>query len=864
MRSPLELLRGQYEHALLTTYSFNLRFFEEWVLRSLWAAEVRNVVVFVDRSQLGAALLDRAPTLAGRAYHLVSGSSAKHAFHPKLLLVSGREGARLCVSSANLTADGQLRNAESAIAFDANLAGHRRPILEAGDLFRRLSAEAPPHTASAIQAALAALPEEDAEDSPYRLLHNLDRPLLDSFPPSGRIRAIAPFVDADGTAARSLHERGELTVIVDGEEIAAAPEFFAAAWNVEARRFEARLHGKAYEVTSPEGRWVLVGSPNLSRAALVQPASAGNLEVAVAVADAEELALPPSQPWEGGAAIADAAAARLAVAPTAADPAAPASFDAWEEGARIIVYGIPEGAAVERWSAGRWQPFGTVTDGAVLNPDPSLRPARLRAVSEDGRVAFAVVSQPAALKARLHARVGGRQTEAVERLPLDVETVRILEEALAQLYALSELAGEVPAGGRRPPPRDPNAPGAAEELSSEWMPRSPEEEPRVPPVYAKGWEGEPDALLALVSRVLRLDAAEQSGGEIDVEREGLEIEELEGVTGSGEVGVAAEEEPPIRVEAEELERYRRAFRRLFQRGEDFLASSLDPTLAGWAFTYLLRLVEDLGSHSVEVNGQMESLMPRDDLRAISLDVLERYLGRGEADPLCLATARAHLAVAIRDRARYSSRDGERLEVLAYRWATELVSVPVDLPAPAPATIGMDALTAISRLEDYARRSQWEGVVGQAEGVLEDVRLDPEPWPVIVGSVSGLDRTRSPAWSLLGFAAPVGYATPDPFGLVVENEGPGSISVQVLICVPADKEIIEAWRRRTDEVWVERRYGAPTVGTVRRLEGQPTSLSVTMASTERGEILAGCGELSELVTRLGLDRATGAPLDAGRG
>jgi hypothetical protein len=276
-------------------------------------------------------------------------------------------------------------------------------------------------------------------------------------------------------------------------------------------------------------------------------------------------------------------------------------------------------------------------------------------------------------------------------------------------------------------------------------------------------------------------------------------------------------------------------------------------LAGWAFTYLLRLVEDLGSHSVEVDGQKENLMPREGLRAISLDVLERYLDRGEVDPLCLATARAHLAVAIRDRVRYSRRDVERLEALAYKWAAELVSVPVDLPAPTPATIGMDIPMAISRLEDYAHRAQWDGVVGEAMDALDGVRLEREPWPVIIGSVFGLDRSRSPAWSLLGFAAPVGYATSDPFGVVVENDEAGPVAVQVLICVPARKEIIEVWRRRADGAWVERRYGAPTEGTVRRLEG-PMGLSVTMAATELGESFDGSDEFVELAMRLGLSHA----------
>lgn len=107
-------------------------------------------------------------------------------------------------------------------------------------------------------------------------------------------------------------------------------------------------------------------------------------------------------------------------------------------------------------------------------------------------------------------------------------------------------------------------------------------------------------------------------------------------------------------------------------------------------------------------------MPRDDLRAITLDVLERYLKRNERDLLSLATARAHLAATVRERARYSRRDVERLDGLAYAWAAELVSVPADLPAPSKESLGLDITVAIALLEDYADRSRWDGVLEEAK------------------------------------------------------------------------------------------------------------------------------------------------------
>jgi hypothetical protein len=828
VRSPLEILGGRFEHALLTTYSFNLRFFEEWVLRALWASEVRNVVVFVDRHELGHALNDRAPSAAGRAYHVVAAAASKAAFHPKLVLVTGSNGARLCVSSANLTPDGQLRNAESAIAFDSSLSGHRRPIHDAGDVFRRLAANAPAHTAAAIQAALAALPDNDNDNdnSPYRLVHNLDRPLIDNFPATGATRAIAPYVDADGAAASALHQRGELTVIVDGSNVAASAGFFAGPWTIEPRTFDARLHGKGYEIRTDEGRWAMVGSPNLSAPALLQPASSGNLEIAVAVTIEQPLALPESTPFENADRLPELAAARLHATHehVQARQATGRAFDAWEEERRIVVSGIPDGARLQRWKDERWHLLGTVADGAVFVADPDLRPTRIRAVLTDGRIAYAVVALPARLRARMKAPTSGRQTHAAERLPLDVETVRVLEDALSQLYALQELAGEAPKINRAPTPAPRPGTDQTEGLHT-WMPRSAEEEPRVPPLYTKNWKGEPDALLALISRVLRIDRDDEGAGEDEVGREHVDLEDLENITSSAQVEVkptADENAPRPAVDPKELNRYRQAFQRLFFRGQQFVAQARDPTLAGWAFTYLLRLVEDLGSHFVEMQGMKEPLMQRDPLLTTSLDLLETYLNRGERDLLCLATARVHLAAAVRQRARFTPRDRERLDRLCFTWASDLVAVPGDLPAPAPDALNLDVASAIAWLEDYAERSSWNAIEDEAEARLDPGWLERHPWPVIIGRTSFSDRVHSPAWALLAFAAPAGFEAKTPFGVVLHNGAPDSrVSTHAVVCDPHGQLIVEAWERAGDGLWHERRYGPVSRRTVERVSNPST-------------------------------------------
>jgi hypothetical protein len=806
MRSPLEVLDGRFRHVLLTTFSFNLRFFERWVLHALWASEARNVVVFVDREQLGRALEDRAPAAAGKSYHLIGSDRAASAFHPKLLLAVGEDHARLCVSSANLTADGQMRNVEIAMAFDSHLDGHRRPIHDAGELFRRLAIDAPAHTAAAIQKALAALPDPGEETSPFRLVHNLDRPLIDEFPPAGRAVAISPFVDASGEAAARLHALGGLTVHVDGDHIAAPASFFAGPWTVRPAHFEAgRLHGKAYDVDTGDGRWILVGSPNLSAAGLLHAAPSGNAEVAVALRVDAPLELPPSAPWDGDR-LDTRAEARLRAkgAEEAATPAT--SFEAWEDEVLIRVSGVPDGTAVERWAEERWQPLGTVADQAVAVSDPEIRPARLRAVLANGRTAYAVVAQPSRLRATVRARTSGRQTEAAERLPLDVATVRVLEQALGDLYALSELAGERP----RPGPPQPGAGGDAEPNAPagglvDWMPRNPDDEPRIPPLYTDAWAGEPDALLALIGRVLRLDR-DEGAGEAVVGREDIDLDELESITSEQELEPDDPEPEPVRTTRPELDRYRRAFLRLFERGKRFVGETGDATLAAWAFTYLLRLVEELGTHHVEVEDVEEPLLPLVDRLRVALRLLELYLGREEGDPLCLHSARFHLALCRRERRRFSRLERERIERLAFRWAGDLVAAPRDLPGPPDDALGLDALSANAWLEPYAERSDWDTIEREVRRQLAGAAVVLDPFPSVVGSAAFATRTDSPAWWLIAFAAPAGQATPDPFAVIVRNADASShVVVHALACAPERGLLVEAVLRRRDRRWLTYSY-----------------------------------------------------------
>src|SRR5262249_45903595 len=158
---------------------------------------------------------------------------------------------------------------------------------------------------------------------------------------------------------------------------------------------------------------------------------------------------------------------------------------------------------------------------------------------------------------------------------------------------------------------------------------------------------------------------------------------------------------------------------------------------------------------------------------------------------------------ILERQRYSPRQVERLDALGYTWAVELMEVPTGLPAPSKEAMGLDTADALAWLDEYADRSEWDGVEEEASERLETVRMEQSPWPMVVGEAGFKNRMASPAWALLAFAAPVGYATLGPFGIALRNTSASPIAAHVLVCAPDSGIVAEAFQRANDHVWLER-------------------------------------------------------------
>jgi hypothetical protein len=100
-----ELRRGGYEASLIATFNAYLPFYEEVVLRRLQNAGVRNNVLLMDARQYGISIETHPPRLAGRHYTLLP-VRVGAAFHPKVILLVGKQKAAVLVGSHNVTLAG--------------------------------------------------------------------------------------------------------------------------------------------------------------------------------------------------------------------------------------------------------------------------------------------------------------------------------------------------------------------------------------------------------------------------------------------------------------------------------------------------------------------------------------------------------------------------------------------------------------------------------------------------------------------------------------------------------------------------------------------------------------------------------------
>lgn len=312
-----------YSEALFTTFNVDLGYFEGHVLGPVRAAGAA-VTVIADASQYEPDPL--AVHSAGRTY-IVSVADLPTAFHPKVSVLVGEDRLLIAVGSGNLTTGGWLGNDETLFVASGTRATGIPAI--AGGVANWLGDLEGLHISTAGRAGIARtrkgiehlVSTSDVVETGHRLVTTSLGPILDQLPP-GPIDELflhAPFHDRSGDALGALLRRyrpRRVSIAVQSGRTIIDPAALLAAANAQDIDITwhdagvAYRHGKLVEAQTRGDRWVLIGSANLTGAALLRPlGSGGNCEVGVVANVARSL-----YPGEGNP-LADVKALKIKAAP---------------------------------------------------------------------------------------------------------------------------------------------------------------------------------------------------------------------------------------------------------------------------------------------------------------------------------------------------------------------------------------------------------------------------------------------------------------------------------------------------------------------------------------------------------------------
>ncbi|MBI5397707.1 MAG: hypothetical protein HZA91_20610 [Verrucomicrobia bacterium] len=309
------LKKHAFQHALIATYNFGSRFFEDYALETFKALQDNgNVTVLLDGGEYDDLLhaaaehADSFPKQANLRY-LLHPIRVPGVFHPKVFLFAGKKRGLLLIGSANFTQDGLGSNAELVSAFDYEEGKNEAALplfVSALRFFEQVAERWPSEPFESNLRTLTAevpwlskgLPDAPAAELPM-LLSNLERPLWDQLVerlPGRRateISVLSRFFDAKpslvetvasitGTKQLTLYTQNGITTLT--EAWLAHPLFVCGDLRIRLCSYAddghfQHLHGKAYAFTKGKMTLFAMGSANFTTAALSRTASNGNVEV---------------------------------------------------------------------------------------------------------------------------------------------------------------------------------------------------------------------------------------------------------------------------------------------------------------------------------------------------------------------------------------------------------------------------------------------------------------------------------------------------------------------------------------------------------------------------------------------------------
>lgn len=286
-----------YEIAFMTTFNFDVDFFERSVLSILYSNDIKNVSVFVDSEELSKALSRTEFTSMGQRY-IVNPVRMKSSFHPKLILLLGPAGAALFVASVNLTVSGYYQNNEifNYYVLDEKHSENIGLIYDAYKFFKSINSLSYGLDEALFEKAddYRYLQKEPELNQDCRLIHNFETPIINQIQEiieeAKYIDVAVPYYDNGLSALKEIQRsfpgavirtyiqnnscRVHLKKLLDtlSEDLIIGFSGFDGG----SKYF---YHGKVIRFVTSDKSYILYGSANCTKAALLEThESGGNIE----------------------------------------------------------------------------------------------------------------------------------------------------------------------------------------------------------------------------------------------------------------------------------------------------------------------------------------------------------------------------------------------------------------------------------------------------------------------------------------------------------------------------------------------------------------------------------------------------------
>ena len=289
-----------YSIALLTTFNFEISYFERTILSALYDKGIKNIELFVDADELEKAVSESIDNNLNKKY-IANPIRINSAFHPKIVLLLGEEKAKLIVASANIKTSGYTLNNEIYNVFEYSKDSQENlnlinDVISFFEILNGMSYYQDERIFNKINDLIYRHRRTDNND--IKLIQNLDLSVIDQLKEIIKEKVVSidiavPYYDNELLGYKSLSEafdckninlylqNGLSTFPVDynkNNEIVESDNIYTYL-KLKSNGKKNFYHGKVFRINTENKAYILYGSSNCTLSALSKTFhNGGNIE----------------------------------------------------------------------------------------------------------------------------------------------------------------------------------------------------------------------------------------------------------------------------------------------------------------------------------------------------------------------------------------------------------------------------------------------------------------------------------------------------------------------------------------------------------------------------------------------------------